>query len=66
MMLGLAGGADSAVRRGALLRALDLPEHMSANALLQVLNTCCTREELAAALDEIEQTNMKPTQTQRK
>lgn len=55
MMLGLAGGADSAVRRGALLRALNLPEHMSANALLQVLNTCCTREELAAALDKIEQ-----------
>jgi len=66
MMLGFAGGADSAVRRGALLRALDLPEHISANALLQVLNTCCTQEELAAALDEIEQTNMKPTQTQRK
>ena len=55
MMLGLAGGADSAVRRGALLRALNLPGHMSANALLQVLNTCCTREELAAALDKIEQ-----------
>lgn len=53
MALGLAGGADSAGRRRALLRALDLPEHMSANALQQVLNTCCTREELAAALNEI-------------
>ena len=50
MALGLSGGADSAVRRKALLRALELPEHLSANALLQVLNTCCTREELDGAL----------------
>ncbi len=53
MALGLSGGADSAARRGALLRALDLPEHMSANALLQVLNTCCTREELEQALSKL-------------
>ena len=53
MALGLAGGADSAGRRRALLRTLALPEHMSANALLQVLNTCCTQEELEAALDRI-------------
>ena len=53
MALGLAGGADSGVRRTALLRALELPEHMSANALLQVLNTCCTREELEAALGKV-------------
>lgn len=54
MALGLAGGADSAERRGALLREMKLPEHMSANALLQVLNTCCTPEELSAALGEID------------
>ena len=53
MALGLSGGADSAVRRGALLRELALPEHMSANALLQALNTCCTREELERALGKI-------------
>ena len=53
MVLGLAGGADSAARRGALLRNLGLPEHLSANALLQVLNTCCTEEELKQALQEI-------------
>ena len=35
---GLAGGPDSAAKRLALLRALELPEHMSANALLAVLN----------------------------
>jgi len=53
MTMGLSGGADSALRRGALLRELALPEHMSANALLQVLNTCCTREELERALENI-------------
>ena len=50
MAMGLSGGADSAGRRGKLLRALSLPEHMSVNALLQVLNTCCTQEELEQVL----------------
>ena len=50
--LGLTGAPDSAARRRALLRRLDLPEHMSANALLTVLNALCTREELEAALME--------------
>jgi len=54
MAMGLSGGAESAQRRRALLRALDLPEHMSANALLQVLNTCCSREELDSAMEEID------------
>lgn len=53
MAMGLSGGADSALRRGALLRALELPEHMSANALLQVLNTCCAPEELEQALKKV-------------
>lgn len=55
MAMGLAGGASSAQRRGALLKALGLPEHMSANALLQVLNTCCTARELEQALGQAEQ-----------
>ena len=53
MVMGLAGAAGSELRRKALLRELSLPEHMSVNALLQVLNTCCTREELEQALDRI-------------
>lgn len=53
MAMGLAGGAGSELRRKALLKALDLPEHMSANALLQVLNTCCTQTELEQALESI-------------
>ena len=43
---GLTGGPDSAARRLALLKKLELPEHMSANALLAVLNGCYTRAEL--------------------
>lgn len=53
MALGLSGGADSAARRKGLLRALDLPEHMSANALLQVLNLCSDRAELERALEQL-------------
>ena len=36
--LGLSGGPDSKARRLALLKALELPEHMSSNGLLQVMN----------------------------
>ena len=42
---GLSGGPGSAEKRQALLRRLELPGHMSANALLDVLNGCYSREE---------------------
>lgn len=42
-LLGLSGGPDAARRRSALLKRLDLPEHMSANALLPVLNALYDR-----------------------
>ena len=45
-VLGLTGRDDSAARRAALLRRLELPEHMSAKALLTVLNALYTMEEL--------------------
>ena len=38
MELGLSGGKDSAAKRIALLKKLELPEYMSSNALLQALN----------------------------
>ncbi len=44
--LGLTGGPDSAARRSALLRKLDLPERMTANALLEAVNLLYSREEL--------------------
>ena len=42
--LGLTGGTGSAARRQALLRQLDLPEHLTPNALLEALNLLYTRE----------------------
>ena len=42
--LGLSGVPDAARRRQALLEHLKLPEHMSANALLPVLNALYDRE----------------------
>jgi len=48
--LGLTGGQDSAARRQALLRQLDLPEHLTANGLLEALNLLYDREELEALL----------------
>ena len=46
MELGLSGGKDSSILRKLLLKKLDLPEHMSANALLQAVNLLCTFDEL--------------------
>ena len=43
--LGLSGGPESTKKRAALLKALSLPAHMSANALLQALNVLFSREE---------------------
>ena len=53
MELGLSGGADSSFLRKKLLKQLDLPEHMSANAMLQALNLLYSLEELEAILREI-------------
>lgn len=52
---GLSGGPDSAAKRLALLKRLSLPEHMTANALLAVLNGCYSREEAERILKESEE-----------
>ena len=50
---GLSGGQDSAARRKALLKRLELPEHMTAPCLLDYLNVMMTRDEfMALELDE--------------
>jgi len=49
--LGLSGGQDSDLRRKALLKRLRLPEHMSANAMLQALNLLYRREEFLAMME---------------
>jgi len=44
---GLSGGAGAAERRRELLKKLDLPEHLSPNAMLEVLNALYGYEGLA-------------------
>ena len=44
MELGLVGGENSAQRRAALQRGLGLPERLSANMLLEIVNVMYTRE----------------------
>ena len=46
MELGLSGGQNSSELRKKLMKKLDLPEHMSANALLQAVNLLYTLDEL--------------------
>ena len=52
VLLGLSGGQDSAARRQALLKKLDLPEHLTANGLLEALNLLYSPEELSALLEK--------------
>ncbi|MBR2716214.1 MAG: DUF4093 domain-containing protein [Oscillospiraceae bacterium] len=52
--MGLTGKPDSAARRNRLKKALDLPERLSVNALLDVLNVLSSREELLEILSETE------------
>ena len=53
MELGLSGGADSSILRKKLMNKLDMPEHMSANALLQALNLLYTLDELRDILTQL-------------
>lgn len=52
--LGLSGGKDSAQKRLALLKKLELPEHMSANAMLQALDLLYTLDELQIFVEGLE------------
>ena len=49
--LGLSGNPDSKQKRLALMKMLDLPEHMSSNALLQALNLLYTKDEIYRLVD---------------
>ena len=57
MALGLSGGPNSSEKRLALLKALGLPERMTANAMLGAINILYTREELIQLLRTLEQEN---------
>lgn len=52
--LGLTGGPDSAARRQALLKRLDLPEHLTANGMLEALNLLYDRETLEQVMNDEE------------
>lgn len=53
MELGLAGLPGSEEKRKALLKKLDLPEHMSPNALLQAINLLFDLERLAELVSSL-------------
>ena len=52
MELGLSGGQDSSEKRKQLLKKLQLPEHMSSNAMLQALNLLIDLEGLQQIVGE--------------
>lgn len=52
-VLGLSGGSDSKAKRQALLKMLDLPAHMSSNALLQALNLLYSLEQIKQIVDAL-------------
>ena len=51
--LGLSGGSGSAEKRKALLRRLELPQHLTANGLLEALDLLYSREELEKIVREL-------------
>ncbi|MCQ2433511.1 MAG: DUF4093 domain-containing protein [Clostridia bacterium] len=57
---GLSGGEGSAELRAALAKELNLPPHMSANALLEAVNLLYTKEAYESALERIGITNEEP------
>ncbi len=52
-VLGLSGTTDAAHRRKALQKALELPENLSSNNLLAILNATSTPEEVESLLAEL-------------
>ena len=50
--LGLSGGKDSSLRRKAVLKALELPEHMSTAAMLDAVNLLFGRDEFIKFCEE--------------
>ena len=57
MALGLSGGADASAKRLKVLKKLNLPEHMSPNAMLQALNLLYSLEELTDLMEIVEREN---------
>lgn len=56
---GLSGGTDSANKRKELLKYLNLPNNLSANAMLDILNTLLSYEEFEKAVSECQKNQIK-------
>lgn len=54
---GLSGSEDSKTKRAALLNALDLPEHMTAKALLPILNTLFSQNKFLRFVEDLQTRN---------
>ncbi|MEG0546231.1 MAG: DUF4093 domain-containing protein [Oscillospiraceae bacterium] len=52
---GLSGGKNSAQKRQMLLKQLDLPEHLSANNMLKLINTFMTYEDYKQKINFLEE-----------
>ena len=53
IFMGLSGSSDSKAKRKALQKMLQLPEHMSSNALLQALNLLYSKEQIYRLVDTL-------------
>ena len=51
--MGLSGGTGSASKRVQIIKALELPERLSADALLDILNALYTKEEFESLAAKI-------------
>ena len=56
---GLSGGTNSANKRKELLKYLNLPDNLSANAMLDILNTLLSYEEFEKAVSECQKNQIK-------
>ena len=57
---GLSGREESRFLREKLLKRLQLPEYLSSNALLRVLNTVSSRREIPLLLEELQDATKEP------
>lgn len=62
--LGLSGGTDSAARRQRVQKALGLPARLSANALLDAVNSLYSRKEFLSAVKALQEESGEVSQQQ--
>lgn len=63
---GLSGGANSREKRAALLQRLNLPEHLTTNSLITILNALISYEEFEKLMEELSDSKGEPQDLQEK